>query len=507
MGGASSARRGFVGVFTRVLVYAHFVALFYAFAVVSLFPLLSYMLPHAPISQLRSAVMVPILAAPLGPLSLVGPGYVAFMRLVLQLHLMYPVHPLFLVTGLFVVAVLKLAAYLAILANPGGRRYLYAPLAVSLVALVAVVALVVFRVPSEILGVVSRRWSITVMDYVAGFLQGFSHTLIPVDLVFIGYAELKSAASDPLRRGARVPILVALWIAALWLAPIVGGLRESAAFVASWITVTALEAVYVYAFCRIAVCRPVLRLPRPAPRILVRGFGARFTAFADAYVEKFTKLFHLLHYVALIVGVFTTFSVIGLGMLGMYISYPLYALISLAPLGPLSIYSVLGLPAVFALTFRTWTERFLLTAAALGFKALLLVAFRRRKVLGIPVPLLVSVLPLALAFAGFLFWLGIGGSAAKAAQAWEMLLYFICLGVVSSYPVDLVVLSFLKFGDAARGEASWLWIPALVTFWTLLTVAAAIMALRSAPIHFSAPLIAVALLQFVYIALYTHKQR
>jgi len=241
-------------VFTRVLVYAHFVALFYAFAVVSPLMLLLNVLPSPP-HQLYSAIMMPALAAPLGPLSLVGLGYAAFMRLVLQLHLMYPVHPLFLGVGLLAAALLKLVAYLAILTNPGGRRYLYAPLAVSLVALVAVVALAVFRVPREILGVVSRRWSITVMDYVVGFLQGFSFTLIPVDLVFVGYAELKRATSDPWRRGARVPILVALWIVALWSAPIVGGFRGPAALVASWVAVTALEAVYAYAFRRVATHR------------------------------------------------------------------------------------------------------------------------------------------------------------------------------------------------------------------------------------------------------------
>jgi len=153
MGETSSAWRGFVGVFTRVLIYAHFVAFFYALAVVSPLMLLLHVLPSPP-SQLHS-IMVPALAVPLGPLSLVGPGYSAFTRLLLQLHLMYSVHPLFLGVSLLATAILKLAAYLVILANPGGRRYLYVPLAVSLVALAVVIALAVFRVPREILGVVS----------------------------------------------------------------------------------------------------------------------------------------------------------------------------------------------------------------------------------------------------------------------------------------------------------------------------------------------------------------
>jgi len=224
----------------------------------------------------------------------------------------------------------------------------------------------------------------------------------------------------------------------------------------------------------------------------------------DRFLDLFTKLFLVLHWIAVpfaVIAPLFIYPVIALEL--MRIAFVPLAPTLFVPLGPLSLamhdvvatlssFLVFGALSVSALTLGV--------AALIIVKSSVYLAVRRNRALGVSAvwpPMTYFLILSLIALPGLL-----------VEPTLEALLKGLSFALISSTPLDLVIFSYVKFRDAVRGAEPERWIPALVALWTAAlwpVPVIAIAVLRWAD-RFMITLVstraAVTILQLSYMALY-----
>jgi len=245
--------------------------------------------------------------------------------------------------------------------------------------------------------------------------------------------------------------------------------------------------------------------------------------FTGKFLDFFTDLFIKLHWVAVLYAVLASGIAAGIGA---YFIGPFFILVVLAPVGPLSLVSYGLLPILLLFFSSPWYPEYALLyrlsviVVFAALKALIYLAVRRNRVHGVSAALLLLAYFSLLLLVEAVVLLALPGLIPEPVP--EKLVLGLSIALLLSFPMDLVVFSYVKFRDAVKGVEPRKWIPILVALWTAMPwLVIAIIVIITVILNHEMPKIswtspsdlipiyaetAITALQLLYIALYIHSR-
>jgi len=236
--------------------------------------------------------------------------------------------------------------------------------------------------------------------------------------------------------------------------------------------------------------------------------------FTGKFLDFFTDLFIKLHWVAILYAVLASGIAAGIGA---YFIGPLFIPILLAPIGPLSLVSYGLLPIILLFFSSPWNPEYALLyrvsviVVFAALKALIYLVVRRNRVHGVSAALLLLAYFSLFLLVEAVVLLALPGLIPEPVP--EKLVLGLLIALLLSFPMDLVIFSYVKFRDAVKGVEPRKWIPILVALWTAIPLSVFTVAIPRwlsdpswAPFSYIATStgITIVALQLLYIALYIH---
>jgi len=238
--------------------------------------------------------------------------------------------------------------------------------------------------------------------------------------------------------------------------------------------------------------------------------------FTGKFLDFFTDLFIKLHWVAVLYAVLASGIAAGIGA---YFIGPFFILVVLAPVGPLSLVSYGLLPILLLFFSSPWNPEYALLyqvsviVALIALKTLIYLAVRRNRVHGVSAALLLLAYFSLLLLIEAVVLIALPGLIPEPVP--EKLTLGLSIALLLSFPMDLVIFSYVKFRDAVKGVEPRKWIPILVALWTAIPLSVFTVAIPRwlsdpswAPFSYIATStgITIVALQLLYIALYIHSR-
>jgi len=237
--------------------------------------------------------------------------------------------------------------------------------------------------------------------------------------------------------------------------------------------------------------------------------------FTVKLLKSLTRFFLVLHWVALLYAVLASGIAAGIGA---YFIGPLFIPVLLAPVGPLSLVSYGLLPILLLFFLFPWNPEYALLyrvsviVVFAALKALIYLAVRRNRVHGVSAALLLLAYFSLFLLVEAIVLLALPGLIPGPVP--EKLTLSLSIALLYSFPMDLVVFSYVKFRDAVKGVEPRKWIPILVALWTAIPLSVFTVAIPGwlsdpswAPFSYIATStgITIVALQLLYIALYVRR--